>query len=87
MLIKLNIEGKLLECLQQDAKVNCRTNPQQVLFYLQQIYAGEIDVPNGIKVVPNRYNESTEKLQDKTIVSTKEESNNVDDIPTEVFNF
>lgn len=87
MLIKLNIEGKLLECLQQDAKVNCRTNPQQILFYLQQIYSGEINVPSGIKIVPNRYNESTEKAHDKTIVSTREGQTNVDDIPNEVFNF
>lgn len=87
MLIKLNVEGKLLECLQQDAKANCRTNPQQVLFYLQQIYKGELSVPNGVQLVPSCTNESTEKVQDKTIVSTKEESTNAYDIPDDILNF
>lgn len=34
MLIKLNIEGELLELLKRDAEINCRTNPQQILYYL-----------------------------------------------------
>jgi hypothetical protein len=42
MLIKLNIDGELLELLKADAKENCRTNPQQIIYYLKQIYRGKM---------------------------------------------
>lgn len=51
MLIKLNIEGELLELLKKDAEINCRTNPQQILYYLRQIYSGQLSVLNNIPVV------------------------------------
>lgn len=51
MLIKLNIEGELLEILKKDAEINCRTNPQQILYYLRQIYSGQLSVSNNTQVV------------------------------------
>ena len=51
MLIKLNIEGELLELLKKDAEINCRTNPQQILYYLRQIYSGQLSVSNNTQVV------------------------------------
>lgn len=51
MLIKLNIEGELLELLKKDAQINCRTNPQQILYYLRQIYSGQLSVSNNTQVV------------------------------------
>ena len=51
MLIKLNIEGELLELLRKDAEINCRTNPQQILYYLRQIYSGQLSVSNNTQVV------------------------------------
>ena len=51
MLIKLNIEGELLELLKKDAEINCRTNPQQILYYLRQIYRGQLSVSNNTQVV------------------------------------
>ena len=51
MLIKLNIEGELLELLKKDAEINCRTNPQQILYYLRQIYSGKLSVSNNTQVV------------------------------------
>lgn len=50
MLIKLNLEGELLENVLEDAKNNCRTNPQQIIYYLKQIYAGNIIIPNGTQI-------------------------------------
>ena len=46
MLIKLNLEGELLDQILADAKRNCRTNPQQIIYYLKQIYEGNIVVLN-----------------------------------------
>ena len=51
MLIKLNIDGELLELLKKDAEINCRTNPQQILYYLRQIYSGQLSVSNNTQVV------------------------------------
>ena len=51
MLIKLNIEGELLELLKKDAEINCRTNPQQILYYVRQIYSGQLSVSNNTQVV------------------------------------
>lgn len=51
MLIKLNIDGELLELLKADAEINCRTNPQQILYYLRQIYSGQLSVSNNTQVV------------------------------------
>lgn len=51
MLIKLNVEGELLECLKKDAEINCRTNPQQILYYLRQIYNGQLSVSNNTQLV------------------------------------
>ncbi len=51
MLIKLNIDGELLQLLRKDAEINCRTNPQQILYYLRQIYSGQLSVSNNIQVV------------------------------------
>lgn len=50
MLIKLNLEGELLESVLEDAKRNCRTNPQQIIYYLKQIYEGNIVVLNGTDI-------------------------------------
>lgn len=76
MLIKLNIEGELLDNLLRDAEENCRTNPQQVLYYLKQIYKGNIKVldstdkvlSEGDKVLTsnNKVLESTEKALEST---------------------
>ena len=54
MLIKLNLEGELLENLLKDAKRNCRTNPMQIIYYLQEIYAGNIMVLEDDKQGTNR---------------------------------
>lgn len=54
MLIKLNLEGELLENLLKDAKTNCRTNPMQIIYYLQEIYAGNILVLGDDKQGTNR---------------------------------
>ena len=62
MLIKLNLEGELLENLLKDAKRNCRTNPMQIIYYLQEIYAGNIMV----LVSTNKTDESTLKGKSST---------------------
>lgn len=54
MLIKLNLEGELLENLLKDAKTNCRTNPMQIIYYLQEIYKGNIIVLSNDKQGTNR---------------------------------
>ena len=67
MLIKLNIDGELLELLKADAEENCRTNPQQILYYLKQIYKGKIIEPKvPILEELNNYN-STNNYKEEII--------------------
>lgn len=68
MLIKLNVDGELLECLKRDSEINCRTNPQQILYYLRQIYNGQLSVSNNTQFVqievPTLNHEVQEDIQE-----------------------
>lgn len=69
MLIKLNVEGELLDNLLRDAKENCRTNPQQIIYYLKQIYKGNIvvlDSTNKVLSSDIRVLSSDDKKLDST---------------------
>lgn len=73
MLIKLNLEGELLDKLLKDAERNCRTNPKQIEYYLQEIYNGNILVLNdnqqGTNMVLTK-DDKTNNSTDKDFVST-----------------
>lgn len=97
MLIKLNLEGELLEKVLADAKRNCRTNPQQIIYYLKQIYEGNIVVLNGTQIGQNGTNEvltsektdqvSTEIGQNGTNISldsTEVVPSSIDEVPKEI---
>ena len=77
MLIKLNIEGELLDNLLRDAEENCRTNPQQVLYYLKQIYKGNIVVLDSTEKVLSRDNEVLTS-DNKELESTEKEQKSTD---------
>lgn len=49
MIIKVKLEGELLECLKRDSADNLRTHPAQIIYYLRQIYAEQL----GITLAPS----------------------------------
>lgn len=42
MIIKVKLEGELLEALKKDAEQNLRTHPAQIIYYLREIYADQL---------------------------------------------
>ena len=68
MLIKLNIDGELLKLLKADAEENCRSNPQQILYYLKQIYKGKSIEPKVIQQVHEQESKEQENIQSGVIV-------------------
>ena len=80
MLIKLNIDGELLELLKADAEENCRTNPQQILYYLKQIYKGKTIEPKVIISEQIDNNDVLPDNQESTIDNNR--VSNVDEYST-----
>lgn len=53
MIVKVKLEGELLEALKKDAEINLRTHPAQIIYYLRQIYADQIGAPAGATPAPS----------------------------------
>lgn len=53
MIIKVKLEGELLECLKKDAESNLRTHPAQIIYYLRQIYEEQLRVSTRARQAPS----------------------------------
>lgn len=91
MILKISVEGELLELLSKEAEENERSNTQQARFIIRQYYKNKVSemtqgVSKEVQIVTDTA--TTQTIEVKEVKEeTKEESIEAIELPSGIFDF